>query len=61
MEIIAADVDGLHLLVGDFDAVRIGAGVEFSVDLETGRRRRRSTPCHLSVDGEGELTARISM
>ncbi len=34
MELIAGDVEALHLGIGDFDALLVGAGVEHAFDLE---------------------------
>src|SRR5271166_5768534 len=39
MEPIAGYVEGRHLLVGDFQAFRVGVAVEFAADRETGFRR----------------------
>ena len=38
MEVIALDVEGGHLRLGDLDALGIGVGVEFAGDGEAGRR-----------------------
>src|SRR3954463_14117174 len=40
MEVIALDVEGDHLRLGDLDALGIGVGVEFAGDGEAGRRGR---------------------
>ena len=36
MEVVAEEVDGVHLGIGDFDACRIGVAIELAAHLEAG-------------------------
>jgi len=41
MEIMTLDVQSVELMVGDFDAVGIGVGVELATQFKAGLRRGR--------------------
>ena len=41
MKCIARDVEGVHLGIGDLDALRVGAGIKFAPDPQAGRCGRR--------------------
>src|SRR5208337_272784 len=45
MEGVASYVEGRHLLVGDFYTFRIGVGIEFAADRQTGFRRGVRDQC----------------
>ena len=40
MELVACDVEGFHLGVGDFDALLVGARIERALDAQAGLGRR---------------------
>src|SRR5205823_8431580 len=42
MEVIALDVERLHLRIADFDALFVGGGIESALDFQAGFGRRRS-------------------
>src|SRR5437868_15302990 len=42
MEVIALDVERLHLRIADFDALFVGRGIESTFDFQAGFGRRRS-------------------
>src|SRR5205807_8816784 len=42
MEVIALDVERLHLRIADFDALFVGGGIESALDFQAGFSRRRS-------------------
>jgi hypothetical protein len=36
VELGTGDIDGIHLLVGQSDALRVDIGIQFALDLQTG-------------------------
>ena len=50
MEGVAADVEGFHFGVGDFDALRIGPVIECTLDLESGLGCLRRSTRPLAAD-----------
>ncbi len=54
MERVAADVEALHLCIGDFDAFDVGPGIERAFDFEASLRRGRSDQlAHGGATGKG--------
>ncbi len=56
VELGTCDVDGIHLVVGQSDTLRIGIGIQFAVDLQTGVSRGSAD----QIDNDAVADQRLS-
>ena len=59
MELISVEIELGDLLVGNFDAFGVGAGIQFGMDLESGSRAGGHNQAHYDLKTDQRLATPV--